>query len=235
VRDHNEDGCANRPDIGLFVVADGAGGHHNGQMASGMVVEALGGIAAGLSPGEAVREVRERLARVHADLRARAAAIGGGAIIATTVVVLLTSKTHYACLWVGDSRIYLERDGALARLTRDHSLVQELVDAGLLAEVDAESHPRANVITRAIGAEESTPEIDMVTDVLKPGDRFLLCSDGLTKSTPEDAIAALLNADDDSPAERLVMAALARNATDNVTAVTVEVLDEDSLDTLGQG
>ena len=225
VRGHNEDRFVNRADLGLWAVADGAGGHEAGQVASSMVAEALQSMPGGLAPGAMVKHVRERLGESHLALREQASHLHANAMIATTVVVLLVSDSHYACLWVGDSRIYLLRNQTLKRVTRDHSLVQELIDSGAITEEQAEHHPRANIITRAIGADSEELDIDMVTDRLYPGDRFLLCSDGLTKCVGEPEIAVLLAADEDSPAERLLLAALARSATDNVTAVAVEVTE----------
>ena len=221
VRTHNEDAFVERTDIGLWAVADGAGGHEAGELASTMLVEALGSIPAGLSAPELLAQVRLRITATHTALRTEAARRGPRTTIASTLVVLLARDNHFACLWAGDSRIYLLRDGALHQLTRDHSLVQELVDNGMLRPEEAEGHPRANIITRAIGAEDVPPELDKVSDRALPGDRFLLCSDGLTKTLPQEDIVALLAAGA-APAAALVEAALQRRATDNVTAITVE-------------
>jgi len=127
------------------------------------------------------------------------------------------------CLWAGDSRAYLLRDGVLHQITRDHSLVQELVESGMIRPEEAEHHPRANVITRAVGAELDDFALDKVSGPIRPGDRFLLCSDGLSKTLPEAELAALLGETDSvPPAQSLIAAALAMNVSDNVTAVTIE-------------
>jgi protein phosphatase/serine/threonine-protein phosphatase Stp1 len=126
-------------------------------------------------------------------------------------------------LWAGDSRAYLLRAGQIVQVTKDHSLVQELVDAQTISAAEAENHPRANVITRAVGAGDPTLALDKVSARLRSGDRFLLCSDGLWKTLGQDRLAQLLTADGGAPAERLLAAALDRRADDNVTAVTVEV------------
>jgi protein phosphatase/serine/threonine-protein phosphatase Stp1 len=227
-RAHNEDSFVDRPEAGLWAVADGAGGHHAGEVASGMIRDALSAIADDLPAGRVLDEVQERLAEVHATLRRTGAREGSG-MIASTVVVLVVRGGHFACLWSGDSRLYRLRDGKLQQLTRDHSLVQELVDAGMIRAEEAESHPRANVITRAIGAGDDGPELERTSDRVLPGDRFLLCTDGLTKALPADEIAALLATPDaaDAP-ELLVAAALARAASDNVTAVAVEAGPDDA-------
>ena len=170
------------------------------------------------SAAEMLAQVRLRIDAVHRDLQARAAAAGPGRIIATTIVVLLARGGHFACLWAGDSRAYRLRDGALERLTRDHSVVQDLVQAGLIDDGDAEAHPQANVITRAVGAHGDL-ELDKVSARIAPGDLFLLCSDGLFKALPEAGIAAVL-ATGGGP-DGLVAAALAQGARDNVTALAV--------------
>lgn len=222
VRSYNEDTLVRRPDAGLWAVADGAGGHRTGDVASGMIATALGGIPASLGAGEALSQIRLRLAAVHQALRVRAVQEGGaGSVIASTVVVLLVRNGHFVCLWAGDSRVYLLRDGHLAPITRDHSLVQALVDSGALSEAEAERHPQANVITRAVGADDEMLDLDKVTGRLLGGDRFLLCSDGLCKTLDAATLAALA-ADPAEPAARLIDAALAAGARDNVTAVVVQ-------------
>jgi len=140
-------------------------------------------------------------------------------MIASTLVVLLARDGHFACLWAGDSRVYLLRGGTLAQVTRDHSLVQELVDAGAITAEEADGHPRANVITRAVGAAEAL-ELDKVSNRLAAGDRFLLCSDGLNKTLSDAELAGLMA--DPGPADRLLAEALERRATDNITVVAVE-------------
>lgn len=224
VRTHNEDGYVNRPDLGLWAVADGAGGHDSGEVASAQVVAALDALPPGLSAGPALAEVRQRIDAAHAALRAEAARRGEGALIATTAVVLLVRNDHFACLWAGDSRAYLLRGGALVQVSRDHSLVQDLVESGAITADQAEGHPHANVITRAVGAGTEALELEKRSGALYAGDRLLLCSDGLCKTLPDAAIALLLGTDEDAPAERLVLAALAAHASDNITAVTIEVL-----------
>lgn len=218
----NEDAFVNRPDLGLWAVADGAGGHEAGDVASAEVASMLQSVDQGLSAGEMLVEVRARLEEAHARLLDVASRRGPGAIVATTVVVVLARDDHFACLWAGDSRAYLLRGEALTRITRDHSVVQELVDSGSISESEAAGHPKANIITRAVGAGDDTLELDKRTGQLIPGDRLLLCSDGLCKTLPEEQLADLLDGDRETGAERLVMAALSAQVTDNVTVVIVE-------------
>ncbi len=223
VRDHNEDAFVDRPAVGLWAVADGAGGHDSGEVAAAMLRDALSAIPNGVGGSDLVGRVRQAVADTHAALLEQAARRGRGTVIASTVAVLLAQDEHFACLWAGDSRLYVLRQRQLQRVSRDHSLVQELVDAGLLRPEDAEGHPRANVITRAVGAGPEPLELEKVTGRVEPGDLFLLCSDGLFKALAETAVASELirNGEATSPAERLIAAALAHHASDNVTAVVV--------------
>jgi protein phosphatase/serine/threonine-protein phosphatase Stp1 len=220
VRAGNEDAMLDRASLGLWAVADGAGGHGAGEVASQAVVEALADIPNGLSAAEILAQLRLRLAAVHAGLQARSAAEGRSRPMATTVVLLVLRSEHFAALWVGDSRAYLFRNGVLARVTRDHSLVQDMVDSGSLSEEEAERHPQANVITRAVGADGPL-ELDKATGRAAAGDVFLLCSDGLFKAMDEPEIAARLLGG--ASAEALVEAAVAQGARDNVTAILVRV------------
>ncbi len=224
-RRNNEDCYLNRPDLGLWVVADGAGGHQAGEVASQTVVAALATIPPGLAPAEMLAQVRLRLSEAHAALREEAARRGPSAMLATTVVVLLAGPEHFACLWAGDSRAYRLRDGVFEQITHDHSLVQELVDSGIISAAEAERHPHANVITRAVGADAETLDLDKVSDRLQLGDRFLLCSDGLCKTLAEASLAALLaGVGPMPPPTALVEEALRAGVTDNVTAVVLEIL-----------
>jgi serine/threonine protein phosphatase Stp1 len=224
VRDHNEDRFVNRPDLGLWAVADGAGGHQAGDFAATIVTDALRAVPAGLGSAGLLAEVRLRMERAHTRLQEEAARRGGD-ILATTVVVLLARSDHFACLWAGDSRAYLLRSGMLTQVSHDHSFVQELLDAGEITPVEAARHPRANVITRAIGARDPAVALDKTTDRLRAGDRFLLCSDGVSKTLAEDEIARIL-ADGGASATQLVAAALDQQADDNITAVLIELLPD---------
>jgi protein phosphatase/serine/threonine-protein phosphatase Stp1 len=147
-------------------------------------------------------------------------------MIASTIVILLIRGGHFACLWAGDSRAYLLRGGVLQQVTRDHSLVQELVDAGAITAEQAEHHPQANVITRAVGSFDEL-ELDKVSGRLEPGDRFLLCSDGLCKTLDEAALTDILDGDGAAgPGVELIAAALERDVRDNVTAVVVDIVSD---------
>jgi protein phosphatase/serine/threonine-protein phosphatase Stp1 len=224
VRKVNEDNLLRRPDLGLWVVADGAGGHAAGAAASAMIVDHLNRLAGGMPFVTLVERVREVLAGTHAQLRADAGALGGAAVIASTFVALVLQGDQFAGLWAGDSRLYLLRQNQLRQITKDHSLVQELIDLGKLAAADAQSHPHANVVTRAVGAHSHALEIDQVGGMVEPGDRFLLCSDGISKTLGLEEISAILRkAGATPPPQLLIDAARARKVRDNVTAIVVEI------------
>ena len=223
-RKNNEDTWVDRPDLGIWAVADGAGGHQAGEVASGMIAEALDSLPPGLSASELLGAVRARIAETHRALQEEAARRGGNTMIASTLVALLARGEHFACLWAGDSRAYMMRDGEMRQITKDHSLVQELVDSGTIAPEDAESHPHANIITRAVGADIDDLVLDKVSGRLQHGDRFLLCSDGLCKTVPFQQMADLMRGDNGvPPPQSLIAAALALDVTDNVTAVAVKI------------
>jgi len=134
---------------------------------------------------------------------------------------------HFACVWCGDSRVYLRRGGKFWQVSRDHSEVQELVDLGVLDEVEARSWPRRNVVTRALGASDR-PELEIVDGPVHQGDRFLLCSDGLTAHLADDEIPSMLRSDDPQRAcDDLLALTLRRGASDNVSLIVVDSLAED--------
>ncbi len=222
VRTSNQDAFLCRPDLALFAVADGVGGSEGGAHASLAVVRALDGIPGGLAASELLATVRSTLEDTHRTLLDHAA---GLTTAATTVVVLLLHGDHLACLWAGDSRAYLYRRGALHRLTSDHSMVGDMLRAGMLTEAEAEQHPRSNVITRAIGVGTEEALLDKAIGHAEADDRFLLCSDGLTKALGETEIARLLRQAD--PARSLVDEALSHLARDNVTALVLAVANPD--------
>jgi len=232
VRALNEDALVDRPSIGLWAVADGMGGHEAGDVASGVVAEALNNVET-LSSGYAfLDEVRASLLRANQNLVARAATLSPGSIMGSTVVVMLAYGGHYACLWAGDSRAYLMRDMVLRRLSRDHSVVQELIDSGSLTAEEAKTYRRSNVITRAVGVQDDF-SLDITEGVIEPGDIFLLCSDGLTGMVEDEEIAAIMRGR--SPhtlAEDLVRLTLERGAKDNVTVIVIRVSSSPD-DTLG--
>lgn len=221
VRKLNEDRVLTRPDIGLWAVADGMGGHQAGDLASRMIVEALDGIDP-LGSGYAfLEEVQESVQRVNRALIAHSRLSGAGTVIGSTLVSLLAYAGYFACLWAGDSRAYLLRDGRFEQITRDHSMVQEMIDSGALNRADARRYGRSNVITRAVGVNDRLA-LDVASGPMMPGDLFLLCSDGLTTMLDDHEILGLLAGKDlDAAVDALLAATLDRGAKDNVSIVLV--------------
>jgi serine/threonine protein phosphatase Stp1 len=222
VRKINEDACAAWPDNGIWVVADGMGGHDAGDLASSSIVEALGRIDHQSSLSDMVDRVDDALIEVNRALLAEAATRGEDTTIGSTVVVVLACGRHCACLWAGDSRIYRLRDGRLRQISQDHSQVMDMVEQGLILREDAESHPAANVVTRAVGAAQEL-FMDVEVEELNPGDRYLLCSDGLTKEVQEPEIAQYMQQGSCSDVcDRLVGLTLERGSRDNVSVVVID-------------
>jgi serine/threonine protein phosphatase Stp1 len=218
----NEDSVLAEPDRGLWAVADGMGGHDAGEVASAMVTDALrqlpsadlDGLAA--AAVESLRDVNRRLIEL--------ARSGGQRTIGTTVVGLAIADGAFRCFWMGDSRAYRLRGGEIERISHDHSLVQNLIDAGMLKPEEAEEHANANLITRAVGVAEQC-EVDVASGDARAGDRFLLASDGLTRLVPDDELAAeLMRGSPADAADKLIETVLERGAPDNVSLVIVTVV-----------
>lgn len=216
----NEDRVLDRPDLGFWAVADGMGGHEGGDVAASQLVEALAGIDHRASGYTRLTDIVREVGRVNSALFEREGSfgpVGGG----STVVALLAHEGHYACLWAGDSRAYLLRDGKFAPITRDHSIVQQLVDDGMVRESERRSHPSSHVVTRAVGATRQV-ELERRFAPIETGDVFLLCSDGLTACLEDREIAQILeNGDPDTSADRMLDLALNRQAQDNVSLIVV--------------
>lgn len=220
----NEDSILVETDRGLWAVADGMGGHEAGEIASTMVTDALRCLPDLADVDELAARAVEALQQVNRELIDLARSGDHRQTIGTTVVGLAVSDGSFRCFWMGDSRAYLLRDGEIGRITHDHSLVQNLVDAGMLNAEDAESHENANLITRAVGVAE-TCEVDVVSGEVRPGDHFVLASDGLTRVVPDQELAEELGRGSPSEvADRLIETVLARGAPDNVSLIIAKVL-----------
>ena len=218
VRKNNEDSYLHRPDLGLWAVADGMGGHSAGDVASQTVVECLGQVATNGSLSSMVESAEDKL--LEANRRLLALAVNQHQrTIGSTAVALLARGSHVACLWAGDSRAYRIRGKRIERMTQDHAMVEDLVSSGLMSRDEAMSHPQANRITRAIGAMPGL-FVDVELFALEPGDIFLLCSDGLYKELNDAEIVKALNGNEQA-VDALINLALERRARDNVTVVAV--------------
>ena len=214
----NEDRLLERGPETLWAVADGMGGHLAGDLAANRLIEALSQVEYGVSGYACVADIVGEVERVNAELFAEQGA--SGAPSGSTVVTLLAHEGHYACLWAGDSRAYHLREGRLSAITRDHSVVQELVDGGALHEARRKTHPSAHVITRAVGSAPSI-DLDRRFAPILPGDVFVLCSDGLTACVTEDELAGIDRHDLAASADWLLATTLARQAPDNVSFILI--------------
>ena len=222
-RMYNEDSVLDLPERGLWVVADGMGGHSSGDYASNAIVSGLSGVQPPASLEAFADEVRQRLDDVNRHINETSAQ--NKATMGSTVVGLLANGGHGVVLWAGDSRAYRYRSGELSRLTRDHSQVEELVRLGLLAPDEAERHPAKNLITRAVGIAESLYLDSEILD-LAVNDIFLLASDGLYQEVDEKTISECLSLGDcQSSCDALIESTLSQLARDNVSVVVVRIVD----------
>lgn len=219
----NEDSLLVRTERGLWAVADGMGGHEAGDVASSKVTESLLNLPIVYGLDNLVDCAVAALKKVNQELIALAGH-DGQRTIGTTVAGLAVADGQYRCFWAGDSRAYRLRDGEIIQLTRDHSLVQDLVKAGMLTAEEAESHPNANVITRAVGVAEEL-KVDIVSGDTRPGDQFLLATDGLTRMVDDSELAAeLASGHPREVAEKLIETVLARGAPDNVSIIITKLI-----------
>jgi serine/threonine protein phosphatase PrpC len=217
----NEDNCLDLAHERLWVVADGMGGYLLGELASSTVVDLCRSVEAPDSLAQYADLVSQRLGAANRFLREEAVR-RDVQMIGSTVVALMLAEGSFCCLWAGDSRLYRYRDNALEQLTRDHSLIEELVRAGVVPE-GTMRHPAEGIITRSVGGD-SELQLDSITGELRHGDVFLLCSDGLNKELEDSAIAAAMrDADPAQVCDRLIDQALAQGARDNVTVLVVSV------------
>ena len=219
----NEDSVFVRTERGLWAVADGMGGHDAGEVASGMVVDALRQLPIVYGLDDLVETAITAIRKVNTELIELARSQNGVRTIGTTIVGLAIANGQFRCFWAGDSRAYRVRHGQIRRLSRDHSLVQDLVDAGMLNSADAERHESANVITRAVGVSEKL-EVDTSTGEAAPGDLFLLASDGLTRVVDDEELLEHLSENSpEAAADKLVELVLGRGAPDNVSMVITQI------------
>lgn len=226
IRRVNEDSFIQRPEIGLWCVADGMGGHQAGDVASGMIVEALREIDGNLPFPARLDQIDDTLEAVNRELVERGNSATGKGMMGSTAVILAVDPDGLAALlWVGDSRIYRYRNQALEQLSTDHSQVEQYVEQGLISREEAATHPESNVITRALGSAEDEVLEAELCDVAA-GDRFLLCSDGLIRHIGDDELATFLaEGDAETACARLLDCTLDRGAVDNTTVIVVDIME----------
>lgn len=218
VRQVNEDNFCVSPDIGLFAVADGMGGHRGGRAASRITVENLAGhIKKGNSLTRAIEDI-------HHDILQAAASDPALNGMGSTVVAMKTVNDRYDIAWVGDSRAYAWDGTTLKQLTRDHSYVQYLLEEGHITSQEAHDHPQRNIILQALGAQDMKDVVpDKISGICRENEIILLCSDGLTTEVDDAGIAAILSREMSlqDAADRLVEAAISNGGSDNITVILV--------------
>jgi serine/threonine protein phosphatase Stp1 len=223
VRKVNEDAILATPDARVWAVSDGMGGHAAGDVASRIVIDALAMLPEGLEPGELMQEVRKALHRAHDQIRSEAAARHVDTMGAT-VVTLMLADGHFVAFWAGDSRLYRFREGEVEMLTTDHSAVAEMVADGEITWDEAELHPLSNMVTRAVGVGEAL-DLDKIRGEIHRGDRFLLCSDGLSRYATFDTLRRIVpRAPIETVTDTLLNRALEGGAGDNVSIIVVDVI-----------
>ncbi|WP_277212261.1 Stp1/IreP family PP2C-type Ser/Thr phosphatase [Isoptericola croceus] len=229
VRQNNQDSAYAGPN--LLVVADGMGGHAGGDIASSLAIAALAPLdESEHGPQEALADLERTVEQARQDLVHASEVDPDLAGMGTTVTALLRSGNTLAMAHLGDSRAYLLRDGVLNQVTVDHTFVQHLVDTGRISPDEAETHPQRNVVMRVLGDFDVDLTPDMSVREARPGDRWLLCSDGLSGFVPVEQITQVL-AECESPeeaADLLITLAMTAGSTDNITVVVADVVDPDA-------
>jgi protein phosphatase len=224
VRSRNEDAILARPECGLWAVADGMGGHAAGDVASGIVVDALAKLPRCTQLAQGAAAIRARLQDANHQLRLEAAS-RGVPIVGSTAVVLLAYELECVLLWAGDSRAYRYRNTALTQLTRDHNQAEELKARHQYRPSDIQQWQNLTMLTRAVGAAD-TLEIDEQQEQVRDGDIYLLCSDGLSNAVEEEDIqAALADGDCAVASDRLIELALQNGGRDNISVIVIRVGD----------
>jgi len=222
VRQINQDAFLNLPEQQLWLVADGMGGHQEGEVASAAIVESLQDYSATKTLGTSVKKVYRKLAGVNQDLLATASLGNSNDIIGSTVAILLAQGRHGVCFWSGDSRIYLFRNSQLNQLTRDHNHEEVYLAEGLTPE-QVMSNPYTQALTHAVGVDHQLFTETLLLEI-KQNDIFLLCSDGLNKEVTdleiEDRLKMPFSVDEN--VHQLVELSLARGARDNVTVIVAK-------------
>jgi protein phosphatase len=221
-RDHNEDTYGIDLESGLFLVADGMGGHDHGEIASALARDhILGAVKNKLPLKQAILDANQEI--INSSMEKP-----GDLPMGTTIALMQINKNSYDCAWVGDSRIYKLSNNELIPISSDHSYVQELVDQELITAIQARSHPHRNVVTQALGVTDNSEiKVSLSNGKIKVGDKFLLCSDGLTEEVDDEKIAEIMNKPL-SPKEigdQLLIQALENGGSDNITSIIIEFIN----------
>ena len=229
IRSSNQDSGYAGPH--LLVLADGMGGPAGGDIASSIAIAHLAPLDGESHTGDMLALLRDAVVEAHSELRSRALDNPELAGLGTTLIAALRTGKKLALIHIGDSRAYLVRDGEVTRLTTDHTYVQHLVESGQLEPEEAENHPHRSVILRVLGDHDLGVELDESVRELHAGERFLLCSDGVSSFVSHDTIVETLTevTDPGECADQLVDLALRAGGPDNITAVVADVVELDTL------
>jgi serine/threonine protein phosphatase PrpC len=225
VRTKNEDSILVHEDENVWIVADGMGGHHAGDFASQTITNNLSLFKQHASLDDSILLLEENILNSNAVIRKKSSKLGRNATIGSTVVCVYVWQNLLFALWAGDSRLYRFRDNSLERLTEDHSYVEELVRMGKLEARDAEEHPAANVVLKAVGIDDQLC-IDFEYFELQDGDIYIICSDGLYKDLEESKIEPIIDSHSENMhklAEALLRASLDAGGTDNTSIITIKI------------
>jgi protein phosphatase len=231
VRSVNQDFYGVHPEKGIFIIADGMGGHPAGEVASKIAVEEIisfldKNLPAGSGEQEIFRAIEDSINSANLKILNEGRSDAKKSGMGTTVVAAVLSGTKLYAGWAGDSRAYIYRNGHIGQITKDHSYVQFLIDSGKMTEIESLTHPHRAVITRAAGINEVI-ESDLVKAEIKPGDIIIICTDGVTGGiTADDMINYFTHEDDpDEIAEVLISMSLKRGGNDNSTAIVIRIED----------
>jgi len=223
VRQKNEDALLAMPESGLWAVADGMGGHEAGDYASQCIIAHLHQAGLQYQGTALVNEIPRALASANEEIYHYAQQHTHSKLVGSTIVVLIVEDENYHCFWSGDSRCYLSREQTFKALTCDHTEAEALIARGLLTPAQAENSKEANTLTDAIGVDQS-PHIDYVKDYIYEEDRFLLCTDGLTKVFSDTALAeSILHSDIDNINRHFLSQALKFGAPDNLSSIIISI------------
>lgn len=225
VRKANEDSILLMGEQSFWLVADGMGGHANGALASQTAVSGFKALQLSEDFDEAINEIAGRMHAVNSRLAHMNKTADAGQM-GTTAIALLVREDKFAIIWVGDSRAYIFRRGGLFQVSVDHTHVQDLVDEGILTADEAKDHPMGHVLTRALGVQDDV-QVDVVQDVIEPGDRIILCSDGLTGPVSDTKIREIVaRCSAETAVTELIAAAYDGGAADNVTVIVAAIEGE---------
>ena len=223
VRKLNEDSMLEKAEAGLWVVADGMGGHSAGDFASQSIVSEMDTVDTSKTLANCINDIETKIIAVNERLFTKANETSPPSTIGSTVAMMLMHDKYCVYLWGGDSRVYRLRDKKLVQMTTDHSQVEVYIEKGLISREEAATHPHGNMITRAVGATQEF-FLDMDIQEMRDGDRYLVCSDGLTKHILDKEFETILNKGSvEQSCVELVDLTLERGAGDNVTSIVIDV------------